>query len=98
MESLEDQLKDRNLIANKNDSMQENIASYQIDIDNKRNEIDNLNNKLSNCKRENEELLIEIEELKFKLFENNRNKIDDDLQNRNNLVSNEEYNLVDKTR
>lgn len=79
MESLNDQLKDRQLIANKNDSMQENIASLQIDVENKRKEIDSVNNKLSNLKKENEQLHIEIEDLKFKLFESNRNKIDSNL-------------------
>jgi hypothetical protein len=42
MESLEDQLKDRHLIANKNESMQENIASLQIDLETKRKEIDDI--------------------------------------------------------
>jgi len=36
MTSLEDQLKDRHLVARKNDSMQENIASLQIENENKR--------------------------------------------------------------
>jgi len=90
MESLEDQLKDRHLIANKNESMQENIASLQIDLESKRKEIDDIYNKLNLSKKENEQLYLDIEELKFKLFESNRNIIDgnlnaENIQNKNQI-------------
>lgn len=62
MNSLEDQLKDRHLVASKNDSMQENIASLQIENDNKRKEIINLNKKNVAIKEENEQLLLKIED------------------------------------
>lgn len=90
MESLEDQLKDRHLVANKNESMQENIASLQIDLETKRKEIDDIYNKLNLSKKENEQLYLDIEELKFKLFESNRNIIDgnlnaENIQNKNQI-------------
>lgn len=91
MESLEDQLKDRHLIANKNESMQENIASLQIDLESKRKEIDDIYNKLNLSKKENEQLYLDIEELKFKLFESNRNIIDGNLNAENIQNKKESY-------
>lgn len=79
MTSLEDQLKDRHLVASKNDSMQENIASLQIENENKRKELENLNKKNSTIKEENEQLNLKIEDYKFKLFEHNRKVIDSNL-------------------
>lgn len=85
MGNLEDQLKDRHMVASKNDSMQENIASLQIENDHKRKEIENLNKKNGIIKQENEQLYLNIEELKFKLFEHNRNVIDSNLNVNDNI-------------
>lgn len=85
MDNLEDQLKDRHMVASKNDSMQENIASLQIENDHKRKEIENLNKKNIIIKQENEQLYLNIEELKFKLFEHNRNVIDSNLNINENI-------------
>jgi len=73
-------LKDRHLVVQKNEFMQENIASLQIDIENKRKYTENVDTKFQNIKKENDLLRIDLDEMKFKLFEKNRDIIESNLK------------------